>query len=136
MNLIAATDFLGNMFVLTDFTLTHAYLNIHAKLVSDLQWIFLWDAGKPVPYLVTCSFDGFLKIWTLSDTLVPLYSYFSSKVNTYSLINVRNGCTQSSGILPLPPFFSTPRANSSPKRYSLCNETICFTRNSTFSLKT
>ena len=70
--------------------------NCHSKLISDLEWILFPDptqflknpendqlADFSVPYLATCSYDGYLKIWSMDD-VIPVYEFFSSQVTIFS----------------------------------------------------
>ena len=116
-NMIAASDFLSNIFVFKDGKLYKTYLNAHSKLITDLTWIFAYDTtlfessialsnstlpqnAVPTPYLASCSFDGSLRLWSLQDQFIPLYDYSTSKVisSLFSLSIYRNGCTKSTGI--------------------------------------
>jgi hypothetical protein len=42
-NLIAASDFLSNVFLFKNGTLFKTYLNIHSKLITDITWFFTID---------------------------------------------------------------------------------------------
>ena len=83
-NMIAASDYLSNIFVFKDGNLFKTYLNAHSKLITDLIWIFAYDTSLfeeptllsnstlpqntlPTPYLASCSFDGALRLWSLQD---------------------------------------------------------------------
>ena len=83
-NMIAASDFLCNIYVFKDGKIFKTYLNAHSKLISDLTWIFSFDQppfqapsdaalsqlpsnATPTPYLVSCSFDARIKLWSLND---------------------------------------------------------------------
>jgi hypothetical protein len=42
-NMIAASDYLSNIFIFKDGKLFKTYLNAHSKLITDLAWIFTYD---------------------------------------------------------------------------------------------
>jgi hypothetical protein len=42
-NMIAASDYLSNIFIFKDGKLFKTYLNAHSKLITDLAWIFIYD---------------------------------------------------------------------------------------------
>lgn len=44
-NMIAATDYLSNIFVFKDGKLFKTYLNAHSKLITDLTWLFTYDSA-------------------------------------------------------------------------------------------
>ena len=81
-NMIAASDYLSNIFIFKDGRLFKTYLNAHSKLITDLTWIFthdttLFEESKtlsnstlplntlPTPYFASCSFDGAFRLWSL-----------------------------------------------------------------------
>lgn len=85
-NLIAVTDFLSNIFIFKDGKLFKVYLNAHAKLISDICWIFAFNStsfetSEAVPYFLSSSMDGALRLWSLTDPFVPVYDHFTSKVS-------------------------------------------------------
>lgn len=44
-NMIAASDYLSNIFIFKDGKLFKTYLNAHSKLITDLAWIFIYDTA-------------------------------------------------------------------------------------------
>jgi len=92
--MLAVTDFLSNIFIFKDGQLYKTLLNAHAKLITDIQWLFTFNESvfgdyhnndAPTPYLSSCSMDGSLKLWDLDCPFVPLYEYLSSKKWVYHL---------------------------------------------------
>jgi hypothetical protein len=119
--MIAVTDFLSNVFLLKDWRLFKTYLNAHGKLITDLCWFFTYDHGgsEPVPYFATSSMDGALKLWSLTDQLVPLFDQFTSKVGNYYVIITlthRNGYIRSTGMPQSTLYSSMGKGNSSLRR--------------------
>ncbi len=98
-NYIAVTDFLSNIFVYKDGKLFKAYLNAHAKLITDICWIFAFDnsSEQPYPYFFSSAMDGSLRLWSLTDTFVPVYDYFTSKVTLIFTINIEMDISNSVG---------------------------------------
>lgn len=42
-NMIAASDFLSNIFIFKDGQLYKTYLSAHAKVVTDIAWFYTFD---------------------------------------------------------------------------------------------
>jgi len=91
--MVAVTDFLSNIFIFKEGHLFKTLLNAHAKLITDIQWLFTFNEpglgapenDAPTPYLSSCSMDGSLKLWDIDSPFVPLYEYLSSKKWVYHL---------------------------------------------------